>query len=622
MSGFVVLQNLDRAPADESRLVAMLGAMSHRGGDGVEIWMGDHVGLGIAFNRTTSESRFDRLIPPATEGRIVIAADARIDNRAELASALAVRYEEHADSALIALAYQKWGDRCLDHLIGDFAFALWDLREGRLFCARDHIGVKPFYYHTSDHHLLAASTINALFAGSATLARDLDEQRIAEYLVGSFDDVERTFYRDVKRLPASRMMTIAGGTLTRRRYATLDVGETIRLRSDAEYADAFRERFTEAVRARMRCTKPVGAALSGGLDSSSVVSVARAIARSEGAPRLHTYSIVFDDVPESDERPYIESVIAGGDLEPHFIRGDRTPPIPGIGTLYDYLEEPFYAPNMALHWEMFKAARASGVGVWLDGLDGDTTVSHGVAFLSELARQMRWLHLYREAAAFAVRHGLRRAKLLRSTMTSPLIDPIRRRRTARMAARSPEVSWQGSAINAELARRCWPVGLPSAPRPRTAVADHLHKLQWGLHPFLLESLDRAASAFGIEPRYPFYDRRLIEFSLALPPNQKLHDGWTRWVLRHAMQELLPTNVAWRTDKGNPAPSFMHTLRTFESARMRAMVGERASMLAPYVDIAALRGDVDRFLAGVINEREVMEIWKGLTLLSWLEHPAR
>ena len=252
MSGFVALYNLDGRPAREEDLLAMTGALAHRGRDGREIWLDAGLGLGMVFNRTTAEARFDRLIPPPLAGRVTIAADARIDNRAELAAALGVRVDDHADSALIALAYEKWGEGCLDHLTGDFAFVLWDARAGRLFAARDHIGVKPFYYHASGSRFIAASSIAALFAGAPWLARDVDEERVAQYLVGSFDDVERTFHRDVRRLPPSESITVAGGILTRRRYASLDVGETIQLGSDEAYAEAFRERFTEAVRCRMR----------------------------------------------------------------------------------------------------------------------------------------------------------------------------------------------------------------------------------------------------------------------------------------------------------------------------------------------------------------------------------
>lgn len=625
MGGFVALFNSDGRPVEEHQLLDMMAAIAHRGGAGEAIWYSGNVGLGVRLSHDAIGSGAASLVPPETEGRIIIAADARIDNRDDLLPILRPRHADISDSAIIALAYEKWGERCLDHLIGDFAFALWDARRHSLFAARDHIGVKPFFYFESRSKGFAAgSTIGAVLAGRPTIDRAVDEQRVAQYLLGVFDDVERTFYHRIKRLPASHALSIARAEIYKYRYAVLKEPPTLYLRSDEEYAEAFREKFTEAVRCRLRSRGPVGAALSGGLDSSSVVCVARELQRSAGREPLHTFSIIFEDVPESDERPYIEAVLAGGDLLPHFIHGDRTRPLPDIAVLYDHLEEPFSAPNMALHWEMFKAARQSGVHVWLDGLDGDTTVSHGIGFLVELATHMRWLRLSKELRALSARMGIERAKLFRSTVVNPLLDPVRSLRDDRIrrGGRLPANAWRGSAINPELAARYWPTGFRESSRPRTAVGDHLRRLRWGLHPFLLEALDRAASSFALEPRYPFYDRRLIEFCLSLPGGEKLRDGWTRWILRSAMEEILPEKIRWRTDKGNPGPSFMRTLRMFEGKKLRDMVEKSSRELDDLIDMRVMREYVARFEQGANNEREVMEIWKGLTLATWLERRYR
>src|SRR2546425_12240871 len=153
-------------------------------------------------------------------------------------------------------------------------------------------------------------------------------------------------------------------------YWVLDPEREIRMKSDGEYAEAFREIFTEAVRCRLRSAFPVGSMLSGGLDSSSIVCVARQLLAQNGSTPLHTFSVVFPDLPECDEREYIDAVVAGGGVEPHYLRGDELSPVAGLERQLDQQDEPFYAPNLFLHAGLYDAAAHTGVRVLLDGLDG------------------------------------------------------------------------------------------------------------------------------------------------------------------------------------------------------------------------------------------------------------
>src|SRR3989441_8528576 len=256
----------------------------------------------------------------------VLTADARIDNRAELLAALG-RGVEATDAELILGAYQRWGERAPEHLLGDFAFAIWDGRREVLFCARDHFGVKPFYYHHAPGRLFAfGSEIKALLA-LAEVPRRLNETRVADYLVPLLEDKEITFYEEIVRLPPAHRMTVSRDGMRIEQSWALDPTREIRLKSDAEYAAAFREIFTEAVRCRLRSAFPVGSMLSGGLDSSSIVCVARKLLAEDGGGKLHTFSAIFPDVPECDEREYIEAVLGGHGVKPHYVRGDRLSPL-------------------------------------------------------------------------------------------------------------------------------------------------------------------------------------------------------------------------------------------------------------------------------------------------------
>ena len=308
MSAIVALYHLDGHPVARADVDRMLAALRHRGRDGSGAWSDGPVGLGHRMLWTTPESLAERL--PASDRRsgLVITADARVDNREELAEALGLsdRLVELADSALILAAYERWGDRVVDHVLGDYAFAIWDPRERTLFCARDPLAAKHFYYYHLPGRVFAlASEIKALLA-LPFVPRELNELMVAHHLLPVYDDKVSTFYRDVLRLPADRVMTVGPRGIETRPSWSPDCARELRLRSDADYEEAFREVFGEAVRCRMRSAYPVGSMLSGGLDSSSVTVVAGQIASAEGARPVKTFSSVWPSIvavdPRIDER--------------------------------------------------------------------------------------------------------------------------------------------------------------------------------------------------------------------------------------------------------------------------------------------------------------------------------
>ncbi len=189
------------------------------------------------------------------------------------------------DAELILRAYKRWGERSPEHLLGDFAFAIRDAHRDVLFCARDHFGVKPFYYHHAPGRLFCfASEIKGLLA-LAEVPRRLNETRVADYLVPLLEDKVITFYEEIVRLPPAHRMTVSRDGVRIEEYWALDPTREIRMKSGEEYAEAFREIFTEAVHCRLRSAFPVGSMLSGGLDSSSIVCVARKLIAKNGFPR-------------------------------------------------------------------------------------------------------------------------------------------------------------------------------------------------------------------------------------------------------------------------------------------------------------------------------------------------
>jgi asparagine synthase (glutamine-hydrolysing) len=570
---------------------------------------------------TTPESFRERL--PLTKGPATLIADARIDNRSELIETLGLEPrggEPITDAELILAAYEQWDEACPEKLIGDFSFAIWDRSKRALFCARDRLGVKPFYYFRSDRVFVFASEIKALLR-LPDVPRQLNETRVAHYLASFFDDTSVTFYHDILRLPPAHAMTVDRGRAQVRSYWALDPHRALRHRSDQEYADGFREIFTEAVRCRLRTTFPVGAALSGGLDSSSVVCTAARDPMTTPLRRLRTFSLVFDGLPECNERSFINEVLNERDVDSCMIPADALSPLADLDHLLDRQDEPFDAPNLFLHWSLYRAAQAQGVRVFLDGLDGDTTVSHGMGYLTELARAGHWRALATELADASRRLDRPRSRLLVRHALRPLAPRLLRSAWRAVQDTFGSTPVAGPVLRVDFARRVGLTERMNAPRragsirPRTEREFHHASLTSGVIPYALELADRAAASWTLEPRYPFFDSRLVEYCLALPPEQKLHRGWTRMVLRRAMGDILPAAIQWRAGKSNLGPNFVRQVRAAEPD-MAAILATGAPALEGYVDLTALRRLQHAFCSRPTASHAVT-LWKVAALATWL-----
>ena len=638
----------------------MNSILAHRGLDGAAVWHNGVVGLGHRMLHTTPESLHEVLPLINRAADFAITADARIDNREEMIASLDLKHRparELADSELILAAYEKWGEHCPQKLLGDFVFVIWDGRQQTLFCGRDHFGVKPFYYFHQPGHLFAfASEIKALLC-LPEVPRQLNEVMVGCYLVDQFEDKASTFYQNIQRLPPAHSMSINARGARLNTYWSLDPSSELLLNSDEEYAEAFHENFTEAVRCRIRSAFPRGSHLSGGLDSSAVTCTARTLLDGSGEGEWHVFSNIFDDVPECDERPYINTVLAQGGYVPHYIHADRSSPLADLERVFRYQDEPCIGPNHFLPWGLNQAAGQAGVRVVLDGFDGDTTVSHGIARFTELAFAGHWETFAQEAQALAPHFNVSPDRLLQGYGLAAIEDLAQRQRWLAFASSINQInrffqasrrellwrhgvrpltkSWmtrkrsslQGSIdpiINSDFVRR---VDLEERIRflngdrlkpPRTVRADQWRTLTSGLFPTVLELSDRCAAAFAVDVRHPFMDKRLIEFCLALPSSQKLYQGWSRIVMRRAMAGILPEEIRWRGGKTDMNPNFLHGFFTADRKILDEIVWHPNKSIGRYIDTDALSQVYER----LVSQRkakitDAMTMWKAATLSCWL-----
>jgi asparagine synthase (glutamine-hydrolysing) len=639
MSGIAGVYFFDGRSVDRVTLEQMAASIAHRGSDGRGIWTQGPVGFCHLMLWTTPESLHEALPLVHKTGALVITADARIDNRDDLIAGLGLHLRDRQipDSELILGAYEKWGERCPEKLLGDFAFTIWDGRKQVLLCARDHFGVKPFYYYRSDRMFAFASEIKALLC-LEEIPRRLNETRVADYLGGTAIDPAHTFYQEVVSLLDAHSMVVGHERMVVRRYWVLDPSRELRLASDEAYAEAFREHFTRAVHSHIRSPFAVGALLSGGLDSSSIVCIARGLLAEHEGHQLHTFSAVYDHLTQCDERPFINAVVAAGGINPHYIIGDQLNPWTDIDAVLQQQEEPFESPFLFIRRALCGMARAAGIRVLLDGFMGDIVVSHGMGYLTELLRQLRWWSFFTQILVlkrtiYRNYHASLRTLVwdygVRPLAPEPVVQGWRQLRKRLQGSQGP--SWS-PIIQPHFARRmhlaerlsAWRGG---AIRPaRTAREEHWRFLSSSqYHGF--EVSDKAAAAFDMSASHPFADLRLAEFCLSLPAKQKLGQGWSRLVFRRAMTHVLPAQVQWRRDKSNHHPLAMCML--FGSAHRALVEGtilQDTQAISAYVDLAAVRDmyhrnaswDEHRGYASASEIQDALRVWRAVLLGLWLK----
>jgi len=530
VSGLAGIFNLDGRAADLGVLGRMLAAAAHRGPDGIGHHLDGPISLGSAVLCTTPESLRETQPLYDDLGGLAITMDGRVDNRDELKAALGATLRTETDAELVLRAYQRWGEESPRRILGDFAYVIWDSRARRLFCARDHLGLRPFYYFTDGRVFLWASELQQLFR-HPSVPRRPNEGMIAEYLANQITSLEETLYQGILRLPPAHFLVVEPSGLRTQRYWDIDPSHQVRYKTDREYADHFRHAFKEAVRCRLRSQGPVAAELSGGIDSSCVVGMCQRLFHDGSVSDLgfETFSLVFPELP-CDETSYLRQVVTFWGLS-----SSELPVLPDPEWYPEcarrYLDLPDH-PNC--HMSDFPAALAErkGFRVILTGLGGDD-------WYDPLLQQSR------------TRRALRR---LRSqphlaTVGSLLTDFVHMLRRRIRKSSDPLAPWIPDAFArrtrlAERVRRQPPDGLFASPAQKNLYS----RLTSASLVHFLEMVERASARVGVEHRHPFHDRRLIELALALPPDQLQRRGQSKFILRQAMKGLVPDPILQRHTK--------------------------------------------------------------------------
>lgn len=560
----------------------------------------------------------------SADGRHWIVHNGEIYNFLELADelrGLGHRFQTQTDTEVILAAYSSWGLDCLRRFNGIWAMALWDTRDRTLVLSRDRFGVKPLYLAERGNLLGFASEIKALLALPG-MTVEPEPGAIRDFLVdGIVDHSDQTFYRGIERIPAAHALVITpNGRRTVRYWDRPPLSDDSSSRAsvtDGDRIEEIRDLVVDAVALQLRSDVALGSCLSGGMDSSSIVSVASAIREGRLIPARSTdrhrdalpQTAFFAEFrePGLDERQHVDAVVARTGVELHTVTPTFEDFIQTLPEVLKHQDEPFASASILVQYHVMKLARTHGVKVLLDGQGADEIFGGYPPFAGP-----RYAALLRSGKAGTAFSALRAGEIGPRALVRYAVFGAHRLPTRLQNWRDPP--WLGST--ARRAGSLWPV-------TERHSGTLLSRVLWnqistaGLSA-LLRYEDRNSMAFGIEARVPFLDHRLVEAALLLPDRLKIGAGQRKIALSNAMRGIVPDSVLDRRDKIAFAPPQGAWLRQ-AMPRLRRLGRPALSEELGYLKRGTIEDRADRFVDGsVAND----ELWRVMMVEWWLRHVAQ
>jgi asparagine synthase (glutamine-hydrolysing) len=596
VSGIVGIYNLDGQPVEPALLGMMAEALAHRGPDGLGRWIDGPVGLACQNLWVTLQSVGE--VQPLVRPESVVLFDGRLDNRADLLNELEEIpgiSRDSSDTALASSAYRRFGEQFAEKLNGDFAAVVYDVPERRLLLARDGIGVRPLYFSKAGESFLIASEIKPILAHPGVTAAP-NADMLAAYLLACFGQERQgwTFFEGISSVLPGQLVVVTPRTFTKRIYWDFGEPQPTRVKTFPEYAEAFRHYFDQAVGRRLRSAYPVAVSVSGGVDSSSIFCAGETLRRNQKVecPKFLGVSIETTG-PQSDERCFL------AEIERHYACAIHRVPWSGMRFVTDSVRKAFWqmeAPYLRSVPDsdapFFDAVRRLGARTVLFGTWGDQMLA-GRAYLIDLFRRLRWIQVWRalkecarwnvdELPAFFRKDFF--GALVRSYIPPTVMHFLRNSRRQLTSDRF----WYTRQFW-KRARRVERIQT-FARFGKTAHQKALYQLVRPMYyDQVLQWCNKIAASNNCEYAYPFLDRDLISFLMAIPGDMVCATGVPKALLRSGMRGTLPAAIAERRWKSGT------------SQELNEAMEERFPEFTRYLDGGAMA-----FELGYVDERRVQE----------------
>lgn len=478
---------------------------------------------------------------------LVIVGDIRLDNRKEILSLLDIYQNQNvdiSDAQLVVELYKSYKEDCALHLLGDFAFAIYDQKENKLFCCRDHLGTRPFLYFHQEKKFLFSSRPTEMLAVEG-VDRGFDVNKMASLIYPPMKHIswEKHWCSNILYLPAGSYLVFDAEGTKIKKYWTPSLGKELNFRNEDEYREAFQEVIFRAVGDRMRSSHPVSALLSGGLDSSAVVAVAAKILEKQNKT-LHTFSAVLPDPNDKylrDERFYIDQFKSFPNIQINYVTAPNLGFFSDMQSLEREIVPPILNSRHFFYSAFVEEAKKIGSQIILDGSGGELGVSyHGYGIYSEMFLSGKWVKLHKEINA---RRSIRNSSYHRIFL-GEIIKPFIRK------TKQFELRVDNNCLQDDYVRTLLEVIKTSEKDIKqpaiSSFRSRLNQLE------LIKSQQNKAqgtySYDGVDFRFPLKDKRLLEFCLNSPAHFKLNNGYYRNIVRIGLSDLLPEQILWRTSK--------------------------------------------------------------------------
>jgi len=604
MSGIVGLWNLDGRPLDPALLSAMSDALRHRGPDGDRQVVAGAMGFAHRHLWVTPEEVGEAQPLQGRRG-VLLVMDGRVDNRDELIAALGLP-RTASDAACVLAAYEAWGEGALQRLNGDFSLALYDPRSPCLLLVRDAIGLKPLYYHHNARFIAFASEIKGILPHPSIRCCP-DEEGVADYLLLGWRPADRldvTCFAGIRALPPAHLLRVTpDGVQAPRRYWDFDPGLAVRFATFGECAEAFRERFGEAVRRRVRSAYPVVVSVSGGLDSSAVFCVAETLRRAGtvACPALVGLSYTGAEGTTADERAYLDHI-----EQAYGVPIERTDLASLLGVI-DGAEAQVYhseTPLLDSMWQITRriqtTAASAGARRFVTGHWGDEML-HGTEYVVDLLRSFAWRTAWQHLVAFDQWFEPGEAWALRKQVVRELLRyhaplwllPFLKWTRRRLTGLDPRRRW----LNGAFRRRALRFAYRPASIGRHAPTAHARgvylqaRMKYAVQ--CMEWNSKISALHGLDYATPFLDRDLIQFLMAVPGEIQNQGGVPRALVREGLAGILPDAIRQRRWKGDYTdPVNLGAARDLAAVRTRFAAATHA-VERGYVDRRRVNAELDR-----------------------------
>jgi asparagine synthase (glutamine-hydrolysing) len=622
-------------------VASMRDTMVHRGPDDAGTWMSQDRRVGLGHRRLSIVDLSAAGHNPMTNetSDVWIVFNGEIYNHEKLRTWLVERghvYRSRTDTETLVHLYEEVGDDLVDHLEGMFAFAIWDARRRRLLLARDRLGVKPLYYSMGGGRLLFGSEIKALLE-HPEVSRDIDEESLYHYLTFLTTPAPRTLFAGISKLPPGHLLTCEeDGTVEVRRYWDAIVENPDPPLSEAETIDRVRTLLAEAVEKRTMADVPFGVFLSGGVDSSATLAF---LARTSNHP-VRTFTVGFEGAPRYNELEHARRIARQYKADYHEVIIGPEDAVEFLPEMIYHQDEPIADPVCVSLYYVSKLARETGTIVVQAGEGADEIFSGYTSYATYLrAYEQVWRHA--ERLPGSLRRGA--ARLADSKLGKGLIDRLPKGRKlapelARRLGAGEPLFWSATEIYDETQKgrllspsyRARVKGLSSfdAVRPHLdhlleekPSADFLERmiyceLKLRLAELLLMRVDKITMATSVETRVPFLDHKLVEFAMTIPRSMKVRDGENKWVLKKALEGIVPDDILYRPKQGFALPINEWCIQGMAPFVERTLFSSPLRKRELF-DYDVVREIWDAHQSGRVDYS--FNIWSLLNLSLWYEH---